>query len=73
MMIKAESYKIFSEIYCPIVPAPLELFSSDGCRSEQGNVSHNVRNHYIYKKKKIFKQGIILYNACQIKMYRKKS
>ena len=34
MMIKAESYKIFSEIYCPIVPAPLELFSGDGCRSE---------------------------------------
>ena len=33
MMIKAESYKIFSEIYCPIVPAPLELFSGDGCRS----------------------------------------
>ena len=35
MMIKAESYKILSEIYCPIVPAPLELFSGDGCRSVQ--------------------------------------
>ena len=34
MMIKAESYKIFSEIYCPIVPAPLELYFGDGCRSE---------------------------------------
>ena len=33
MMIKAESYKIFSEIYCPIVPAPLELYFGDGCRS----------------------------------------
>ena len=32
MMIKAESYKISSEIYCPIVPASLELFSGDGCR-----------------------------------------
>ena len=31
--IKAESYKIFSEIYCPIMPAPLELFFVDGCRS----------------------------------------
>ena len=34
MIIKAESYKIFSEIYCPIMPAPLELFFGDGCRSE---------------------------------------
>ena len=34
MMIKAESYKIFSEIYCPIVPAPLELLFGDGYRSE---------------------------------------
>ena len=33
MMIKAESYKIFSKIYCPIVPAPLELYFGDGCRS----------------------------------------
>ena len=33
MIIKAESYKIFSEIYCPIMPAPLELFFGDGCRS----------------------------------------
>ena len=33
MMIKAESYKIFSEIYCPILPAPLELFFGDGYRS----------------------------------------
>ena len=32
-MIKAENYKIFSEIYCPIVPAPLELYFSDGYRS----------------------------------------
>ena len=35
MIIKVESYKIFSEIYCPIMPAPLELFFGDGCRSEQ--------------------------------------
>ena len=34
MIIKVESYKIFSEIYCPIMPAPLELFFGDGCRSE---------------------------------------
>ena len=34
MIIKAESHKIFSEIYCPIMPAPLELFFGDGCRSE---------------------------------------
>ena len=33
MIIKVESYKIFSEIYCPIMPAPLELFFGDGCRS----------------------------------------
>ena len=33
MIIKAESHKIFSEIYCPIMPAPLELFFGDGCRS----------------------------------------
>ena len=33
MMIKAESYKIFIEIYCPIVPAPLELYFGDGYRS----------------------------------------
>ena len=39
MMIKAESYKIFSEIYCPIVPAPLELFSGDGCRSDLAKIS----------------------------------
>ena len=34
MIIKVESYKIFFEIYCPIMPAPLELFFGDGCRSE---------------------------------------
>ena len=33
MMIKTGSYKIFSEIYCPIVPAPLELYFGDGYRS----------------------------------------
>ena len=33
IMIKAESYKIFSKIYCPILPAPLELFFGDGYRS----------------------------------------
>ena len=33
MIIKVESYKIFSEIYCSIMPAPLELFFGDGCRS----------------------------------------
>ena len=33
MIIKVESYKIFSEIYCLIMPAPLELFFGDGCRS----------------------------------------
>ena len=38
MMIKAESYKIFSEIYCPIVPAPLELYFGDGCRSVEENM-----------------------------------
>ena len=37
MIIKVESYKIFSEIYCPIMPAPLELFFGDGCRSENCN------------------------------------
>ena len=36
MRIKAESYKIFSEIYCPIVPAPLELYFGDRCRSVVG-------------------------------------
>ena len=36
MIIKHERYKIFSEIYCPIMPAPLELFFGDGCRSVMG-------------------------------------
>ena len=36
-MINAESYKIFSKIYCPILPAPLELFFGDGYRSEKEN------------------------------------
>ena len=39
MVIKTESYKIFSKIYCPIVPAPLELFFGDGCRSVQSPFS----------------------------------
>ena len=45
MIIKAESHKLFSEIYCPIMPAPLELFFGDGCRSE--NV--NCCTHYNFK------------------------
>ena len=40
MIIKVESYKIFSEIYCPIMPAPLELFFGDGCRSVHVKVKH---------------------------------
>ena len=52
MMIKAESYKIFSEIYCPIVPAPLELYFGDRCRSESEfllfQLSQNVIHFCIY-------------------------
>ena len=44
MIIKAESHKIFSEIYCPIMPAPLELFFGDGCRSDQEQ-HHKTRTY----------------------------
>ena len=46
MMIKAESYKIFSEIYCPIVPAPLELYFGDRCRSVIMRRSHASTTDY---------------------------
>ena len=45
MIIKVESYKIFSEIYCPIMPAPLELFFGDGCRSVYICICNNVCYH----------------------------
>ena len=38
----AESYKIFSEIYCPIMPAPLELFFGDGYRSDLSYFKINI-------------------------------
>ena len=50
MMIKAESYKIFSEIYCPIVPAPSELYFGDGYRSvywEESLLIFTVLLHYL--------------------------
>ena len=46
MVIKTESYKIFSKIYCPIVPAPLELFFGDRCRSESLELFNKNSNRY---------------------------
>ena len=48
MIIKAESYKMFSEIYCAIMRAPLELFFGDGCRSVNKTLLFHCTLHRLY-------------------------